>query len=388
VNQISIGQRESSGIGHFLRRRLSILLGLAFVAFPLVIPATAGATSTKGASSAKVRPAAAPQRASAPKAAPIPAAANRKRAPAASSAQRRAPAPKAASTAPRRTAAAAPVAQRVSIGQAIGLHLVDDPLELKSSVALVVDQQTGEVLFQKNPRAVLPIASITKVMTSIVVLDAGQPLDEILTITDADRDLERHSSSRLHVGAQLTRREMLQLALMASENRAASALGRNYPGGFAAFVDAMNAKSRELQMTDTHFADATGLSGRNVSNARDLATMVRAAYEYPDIRHFSTALNLNVAPSPKRTVAFRSTNRLVDAADWSIGLQKTGYISEAGRCLVMQAHIRNRDVIIVLLDSAGSHYRAGDAQRIRDWLQTQPHGEAASADIDDNDVQS
>jgi D-alanyl-D-alanine endopeptidase (penicillin-binding protein 7) len=260
---------------------------------------------------------------------------------------------------------------RLSIGQAIGLHLVDDPLDLSSSVALVLDQQTGETLYQKNADAVLPIASITKVMTSMVVLDAGLPLDEMIEVTEADRDTERHSSSRLAIGARLSRAEMLHLALMASENRAAHALGRSYPGGLPAFVSAMNAKARAVGMADSRFADPTGLSSGNVSNARDLAVMVRAASGYPLIRQYSTATELTV-DTGYRQVAFRSTNRLVDHRDWDIGMQKTGYISEAGKCLVMQARIDGRPTIIVLLDSAGTAGRFADAQRLRKWLEQHP----------------
>jgi D-alanyl-D-alanine endopeptidase (penicillin-binding protein 7) len=260
---------------------------------------------------------------------------------------------------------------RLSIGQAIGLHLVDDPLDLRSSVALVIDQQTGETLYQKNPQAVLPIASITKVMTSMVVLDAGLPLDEMIEVTDADRDTERHSSSRLPVGARLSRAEMMNLALMASENRAAHALGRSYPGGLGAFVAAMNAKAQSIGMTDSRFADPTGLSSGNVSNARDLATMVRTASGYPLIRQYSTATDLTV-DTGYRQVTFRSTNRLIDNREWDIGLQKTGYISEAGKCLVMQARIEGRPTIIVLLDAGGTQGRFADAQRLRKWVEQQP----------------
>jgi D-alanyl-D-alanine endopeptidase (penicillin-binding protein 7) len=261
---------------------------------------------------------------------------------------------------------------RLSIGQAIGLHLVDDPLDLKSSVAVVIDQLTGETLYQKNPEAVLPIASITKVMTAMVVLDAGLPMGELLEVTEADRDLERHSSSRLRIGAQLPRSAMMQLALMSSENRAAHALGRNYPGGLTAFVAAMNRKAQDLGMADSRFADPTGLSGNNVSNARDLARMVRAAYGYPEIREFSTATDIALDTGLRRPTMFRSTNRLVDSPDWDIGMQKTGYISEAGKCLVMQARVDDRPLIIVLLDAAGSQSRFADAQRIRRWVETQP----------------
>ncbi|HYF57505.1 MAG TPA: D-alanyl-D-alanine endopeptidase [Burkholderiaceae bacterium] len=263
---------------------------------------------------------------------------------------------------------------RLSIGQAIGLHLVDDPLDLRSSVAMVIDQQTGETLYQKNADAVLPIASITKVMTSMVVLDAGLPLDEVLEITDADRDTERFSSSRMPIGARLTRGEMMQLALMASENRAANALGRHFPGGLPAFVAAMNAKAQAIGMADSRFTDPTGLSSGNVSNARDLARMVRAAHGYPLVRQYSTASELAVQVGA-RQIAFRSTNRLIDDRHWDIGLQKTGYISEAGKCLVMQARIDGRQTIIVLLDATATHSRFADAQRLRKWVAQHPRTE-------------
>ncbi len=268
---------------------------------------------------------------------------------------------------------------RLSIGNAIGLHLVDDPLDLRSSVAMVIDQQTGETLYEKNPDAVLPIASITKVMTAMVVLDAGLPMDEMLDIAEADRDTERHSGSRLPIGSKLSRAEMMQLSLMASENRAAHALGRHFPGGVPAFVAAMNAKAQAIGMTDSRFADPTGLSGNNVSNARDLARMVRAAHGYPVIRAYSTANDLTV-DTGYRQVTFRSTNRLVDDPNWSIGMQKTGYISEAGKCLVMQARIEGRPVILVLLDAAGAQSRFADAQRLRRWLEDQPRTVRTVAD--------
>jgi D-alanyl-D-alanine endopeptidase (penicillin-binding protein 7) len=268
---------------------------------------------------------------------------------------------------------------RLSIGNAIGLHLVDDPLDLRSSVAMVIDQQTGETLYEKNPDAVLPIASITKVMTAMVVLDAGLPMDEMLDIAEADRDTERHSGSRLPIGSKLSRAEMMQLSLMASENRAAHALGRHFPGGVRAFVAAMNAKAQAIGMTDSRFADPTGLSGNNVSNARDLARMVRAAHGYPVIRAYSTATDLTV-DTGYRQVTFRSTNRLVDDPNWSVGMQKTGYISEAGKCLVMQARIEGRPVILVLLDAAGAQSRFADAQRLRRWIEEQPRTVRAVAD--------
>jgi D-alanyl-D-alanine endopeptidase (penicillin-binding protein 7) len=268
---------------------------------------------------------------------------------------------------------------RVSIGNAIGLHMVDDPLELRSSVAMVIDQRSGQALFEKNADAVLPIASITKVMTAMVVLDAGLPLDEMLDVSEADRDTERYSGSRLPIGSRLSRGEMLQLALMASENRAAHALGRHYPGGIARFVATMNAKARAIGMADSRFADPTGLSSENVSNARDLARLVRAAHGYPAIRAFSTATDLTV-DTGSRQVTFRTTNRLVDDPQWAIGMQKTGYISEAGKCLVLQARIDGRPVIMVLLDAAGTHSRFADAQRLRRWVEEQPTAVRAAAD--------
>jgi D-alanyl-D-alanine endopeptidase (penicillin-binding protein 7) len=255
----------------------------------------------------------------------------------------------------------------LSYGQLQGLHATPDPLSLKSSVALVVDQDTGEVLFSKNPRAVLPIASITKLMTALVVTEAGQPLDEILTVTQDDIDVEKRSSSRLRVGTRLARGEMMHLALMASENRAAHALGRSYPGGLPAFIKAMNLKAQTLGMDGTRYVDPTGLSSRNQSNARDLAVLVEAAYEYDLIRTLSTSPEHYVAVGP-RELRFRNSNRLVNSPQWSIGLQKTGYIAEAAGCLVMQAELAGRKFIMVLLDSAGHYSRIADAERLRHWL--------------------
>lgn len=268
---------------------------------------------------------------------------------------------------------------RLSIGQAIGLHMTDDPLDLRSSVAMVIDQRSGEALYEKNPEAVLPIASITKVMTAMVVLDAGLPMDEMIEITEADRDTERHSSSRLPIRSRLSRAELMQLSLMSSENRAAHALGRTYPGGLDAFVAAMNAKARAIGMVDSRFSDPTGLSSGNVSNARDLARMVRAAHGYPLIREYSTATDLTVDLG-YRQATFRSTNRLIVDPNWDIGLQKTGYISEAGKCLVLQAKVDGRPVIIVLLDATATQWRFADAQRLRKWLEQQPRGVPAGAE--------
>ncbi len=260
---------------------------------------------------------------------------------------------------------------RPSLGEALGLRDTDDALSLRSSVALVMDQNTNEVLFQKNAAAVLPIASITKLMTALVVMDARLPMDEVLTITEEDRDTEKHSSSRLRFGTQLTRQELLLLALMSSENRAASALGRHYPGGLPAFVQAMNRKARELGMNDSHFVDSSGLSSSNVSSALDLARLVKAAYRNPTIRAFSTQTEHEVNVLG-RTQHYVSTNRLVRGGNWDIGLQKTGFISEAGRCLVMQARVGGRDVVMVFLDSSGNLTRFADANRVRDWLEHSP----------------
>jgi D-alanyl-D-alanine endopeptidase (penicillin-binding protein 7) len=256
---------------------------------------------------------------------------------------------------------------RPSIGQLTGLHGTDDPLDLKSSVALVMDQDTNEVLISKNPEAVLPIASISKLMTATVVVEANQPLDEVLSITDDDVDTLKHSSSRLPVGTRLTRGEMLHLALMASENRAAHALGRSYPGGLDAFVAAMNEKAESLGMHDTRYVEPTGLSSDNRSSAHDLAVLVNHSYRHELIRELSTSREYAVAIG-KRQVAFHTTNALVRSPNWDIGLQKTGYISEAGRCMVMQAELAGRKLILVLLDSAGKYSRIGDAERIRKWL--------------------
>ncbi len=263
--------------------------------------------------------------------------------------------------------AAGPV-QRISYGQAFGLHQTPDALDLKSSVALVVDQDTSEVLFSKNAQAVLPIASLTKLMTALVVSEAHQPLDELLTITHEDIDTEKGSSSRLAVGTVLPRFEMLHLALMSSENRAAHALGRHYPGGLRAFVTAMNRTASRLGMADTRYVDPTGLSSLNQSSAGDLARLVRATYEHELIRVYSTSPEYQVDVGD-RILQYRTTNGLVKNPSWVIGLQKTGYISEAGRCLVMQSRLAGRRVIMVFLDSAGKYSRMGDAERVRAWLE-------------------
>ena len=267
----------------------------------------------------------------------------------------------------RKVAYVAAVPAKASFGQIQGLHAGGDALDLKSSVALVIDQDTNEVLFSKNSSAVLPIASITKLMTGLVVAEAKQSLDEVLTITQDDIDTEKGSRSRLAVGTQLTRGEMMHLALMSSENRAANALGRHYPGGLEAAVAAMNRKAIALGMQGTHYVEPTGLSSKNQSTAQDLAVLVKEAHQVPLLRELSTSHEALV-PVGKRMVQFRNTNGLVSNPQWDIGLQKTGYISEAGRCLVMQAHMAGRKLIMVLLDSAGKYSRIGDAERIRKWL--------------------
>lgn len=261
------------------------------------------------------------------------------------------------------------VAAAPTFGQIYGLHAVDDPLDLKSSVALVLDQETNEVLLSKNSEAVLPIASITKLMTALLVVEAQQPLDEKLTITEDDIDTEKRTGSRLAVGTTLTREEMLHLALMSSENRAANALGRNYPGGLQAFVAAMNQRARSIGMLDTHYVEPTGLSSRNQSSAKDLAALVKVAHEVPLLREFSTSKQHQVTVG-RRQMAFHSTNGLVRNSAWDIGLQKTGFINEAGKCVVMQAKLAGRQLILVFLDSTGKYARIADAERVRKWLST------------------
>lgn len=261
-----------------------------------------------------------------------------------------------------------PAEPRLSTGERLGLRAAHDPLELSSSVALVVDQDTSEVLFSKNDTAVLPIASLTKLMTGLVIADAHLPLDEQITITEEDAAVYRNS--RLGVGTTLSRGELMHLALMSSENRAANALGRTFPGGAEQFVRRMNAKARELGMRDTRYVEPTGLSSSNQSSARDLATLVSVAYERPILRSLSTSPSHELDLG-RRTLHFNNSNRLIRNPEWEIGLQKTGYISEAGRCLVMQAKVAGRQLIMVFLDSAGKLSRAQDAERVRRWVEAQ-----------------
>jgi len=241
-------------------------------------------------------------------------------------------------------------------------------LALFSASALVIDQATGQPVFQKNPDAIVPIASISKLMTAMVVLDAKLDMQEVISIGDEDVDILKGTRSRLHVGTTMTRETAMLLALMSSENRAAHTLGRHYPGGMPAFVAAMNQKARSLGMSRSRFEEPTGLSTNNVSTAQDLAKMVAAASQYPEIRAFSTTAEARVDLNG-RIQDFRNTNALVKNDRWEIGVSKTGYISEAGRCLVMQAKVADKPVVIVLLDSNGKMTRVGDAMRIKRWME-------------------
>jgi D-alanyl-D-alanine endopeptidase (penicillin-binding protein 7) len=258
---------------------------------------------------------------------------------------------------------------RPSFGQLAGLHATQDDLDLRSSVALVIDQDTQQVLLSKNDSAVLPIASITKLMTGLIISEAKLPMGEAITITQDDVDTEKGSSSRLKVGATLSRGELMHLSLMSSENRAAHALGRTYPGGMSAFVEAMNARAKLLGMGDTAYVEPTGLSSKNQSSAKDLARLVTFASNDPMLSELSTSPGHQVAVG-NRTLQFNNTNRLVRNPGWEIGLQKTGFISEAGQCLVMQAKVAGRKLVMVFLDSTGKLSRIGDAERVRKWVET------------------
>ena len=271
----------------------------------------------------------------------------------------------------RRSVVMAAVPERPSFGQLAGLRDHQDALDIKSSVALVIDQDTQEVLFSKNEQAVLPIASLTKLMTGLIISEAKLPMNETIVISQEDVDTEKGSRSRLRVGAELTRGELMHLALMSSENRAAHALGRTYPGGLPTFVALMNARAKSLGMTDTRYVEPTGLSSKNQSSAQDLATLVNVASGNPTLRELSTSPHHEVEIG-NRTLQFNNTNRLVSNPSWQIGLQKTGYISEAGRCLVMQATVAGRKLIMVFLDSTGKLTRLADAERVRRWVESTP----------------
>ena len=241
--------------------------------------------------------------------------------------------------------------------------------KLKSSSVLILDQTDSSVLYSRNSDVASPIASITKLMTALVVLDAKQPMDEPLEITEAELDLPKLNFSRLSVGTLLTRGDLMHLALMASENRAAHALGANYPGGVSAFVRAMNEKAAALGMRNAHFADPTGLSSENVASPEDLSKLVIAASHNAIIREYSTDKSYRVRVR-RHLVEFRNTDNLVANPTWNIIVQKTGYISEAGKCLVMEAVIEGRNVVIVLLDSFGKYTRVADAKRVKSWMES------------------
>jgi len=278
----------------------------------------------------------------------------------------------------RRAAALSDVPAKASFGQMAGLHSANDPLDLRSSVALVVDQDTQEILFRKNDQAVLPIASLTKLMTGLVMAEAKLPLHEMITIAQDDVDTEKGSSSRLAVGTTLSRGDLLHLALMSSENRAAHALGRTFPGGLNSFVARMNERAQSLGMRDTRYVEPTGLSSRNQSSANDLALLVGAAYKEPLLRELSTSPGREVDVG-RRTLQYNNTNRLVKNPEWEIGIQKTGYISEAGQCWVMQTKVAGRKLIMVFLDSAGKLSRIADAERVRRWIESAPPSRASAA---------
>jgi serine-type D-Ala-D-Ala endopeptidase (penicillin-binding protein 7) len=258
----------------------------------------------------------------------------------------------------------------VAVAAAAGFAVAQGP-NLVSQAALIVDAKSGESIYAKNSNHVTPIASITKLMTAMVVIDADLFLDEKLTVDVEDLDFLKGSRSRLSIGTVLTRREMLSLALMSSENRAANALGRYFPGGMAGAVRAMNAKAKTLGMNNTRFVDTTGLSPENVSTARDLALLVKSANEYPLIASLSTQREQFVySDETGKTYHYGNSNALVKSDGWDISLQKTGFISEAGRCVVMFAKIAQRPVVLVLLDSVGKFSRLGDAHRIKTWMET------------------
>ena len=261
---------------------------------------------------------------------------------------------------------ASPAGTRIAADPAQSLHL--GKLDVRSSSVIVLDAVDSSVLYSKQAQVVVPIASITKLMTALVVLDAKQPLDEMIELTPADRRLERSSASRLAIGSRLSRGDLLHLALMSSENRAAHAVGRAYPGGLPACIKAMNAKARALGMKSAHFTDPTGLSSGNVSSAADLAKLVAAAAANETIRTYSTSASHTVAVG-RHLLEFRNTNNLVAKTDWDIQVQKTGYTSDAGQCLVMKTVVRERPVLIVLLNSFGKYTRVADARRIRKWME-------------------
>lgn len=268
----------------------------------------------------------------------------------------------------QRVAYAPQVYAPLSVGDQEGLNQTRDALALRSNVAFVIDESSSQILLNKNADVALPIASITKMMTALVVVEAKQDMSEMLEITEDDVDHEKNSSSRLKPGVMMSRADMLHIALMSSENRAASALGRNYPGGLAAAIAAMNAKAKELGMNDTHYVEPTGLSSQNVASARDLAKLLAYAKQEPLLCQFSTDPRY-VVDAGGRELQYSNSNHLVSNPTWDIILQKTGFINEAGHCMMMRAMIEGHAIIMVFLDSKGKDSRLADAGRIRKWLE-------------------
>jgi len=289
----------------------------------------------------------------------------------AKSPQKKAGTKKGSKGSPKKAQSKNTVPQVLSDARKAGLHHTYDPLGLTAAVAYVIDTNSGEVLLRKNDGAILPIASLTKLMTAMLIVEAMLPWDEKITITQEDVDKVKNSSSRLSVGAQMERRELLKLVLMSSENRAAHALARTWPGGLANFVQRMNERARKLGMVSTYFADSSGLSPQNRSNARDLARLVQMAHRIPQLREFSTSQEYRALVG-SRVVPYRNTNGLVRTNAWDgIALQKTGFINESGQCLVMQLEVNGRDIIMVLLDSVSSAARLNDAKRVYRWIEQQ-----------------
>ncbi|MFC5496828.1 serine hydrolase [Caenimonas terrae] len=264
-----------------------------------------------------------------------------------------------------------PFLERESFGHRAGLHKTKSDVNLSASAALVIDQESGKVLLDKNVQSVLPIASLTKLMTGLVIAEANLPMDQPITITDDDVDSERHSRSRLRVGTTLTRTEALQLALMSSENRAAHALGRTYPAGLQAFVQAMNRKAQALGMKSTTYVDPTGLATGNQSSAHDLALLAAAAAKHQLLADYTTTAQHMLPLARGRTLVYNNSNRLVKSPNWDILLQKTGYIVEAGWCMLLDTQIGGHKLFVVLLDAGGAASRIGDAERIRHWAAAQ-----------------
>jgi len=356
----------SISLRHALRRLnrfvLSLLLTLA-VAMPAVAisPNAEAATSSKSAQTTKAKKAAAKKLAAKRAAA-------KKRLAAKKKSSRTKQVAKTAAVAAAALTAAELAAQERRQAPAEIHNSVNIPLDVQSRAALIANAKTGEVLYGKNYNQTMPIASITKLMTAMVVLDAGLDMNDPVTITQDDVDTLRHTHSRLSVGTTLTRADMMLIALMASENRAAAALARSYPGGTKAALTAMNRKAAKLGMMHTRFFDGTGLNGDNISTPGDLVKLVQAAYRYADIRAFSTAPKYEVN-SRGRLLQYKNTNTLVKEPEWDIGVSKTGFINEAGRCLVMMARIHDVPVVIVLMDSWGKYTRIGDANRVKQWLE-------------------